>query len=88
MLGYPDLEGYLGDSTSLGPIVGRYANRIARGEFTLGGDLVTPISDMMAGQLGVGQWTFDTPVRKFGGWWENNSGADDATVEFFAKPDE
>ena len=37
VLGYPDLAGYLGDTASLGPIVGRYANRIARGEFTLGG---------------------------------------------------
>jgi aldose 1-epimerase len=36
VLGYPDLAGYLGDEASLGPIVGRYANRIARGEFTLG----------------------------------------------------
>ena len=35
VLGYPDLAGYLGDKASLGPVVGRYANRIARGEFTL-----------------------------------------------------
>ena len=47
------------------------------------GDLVTPLSGMMAGQLGIGHWIFDEPVLKFGGWWENNSGADDATVAFY-----
>ncbi len=41
VLGYPDLAGYLADTASLGPIVGRYANRIARGEFTLGGTRYT-----------------------------------------------
>lgn len=48
-----------------------------------GGDLVLPISGMMMGQLGIGQWDFNTPVTRFGGWWENNSGADDATLEFY-----
>lgn len=47
------------------------------------GKWVRAISGMMVGQLGVGQWIFDVPVTRFGGWWENNSGADDATVEFF-----
>ena len=48
-----------------------------------GGDQVWPISGMMMGQLGIGQWDFNTPVTRFGGWWENNSGADDATLEFY-----
>ena len=47
------------------------------------GDLVSPISGMMMGQLGIAQWDFNTPIIRFGGWWENNSGADDAIVEFF-----
>lgn len=37
VLGYDDLGGYLKDSPYFGSIVGRYANRIARGEFTLDG---------------------------------------------------
>ena len=41
VLGYPDLAGYLGDKASLGPIVGRYANRIAGGEFSLLGKRYT-----------------------------------------------
>jgi aldose 1-epimerase len=37
VLGYEDLAGYLGDTSYLGSLIGRYANRIARGRFTLGG---------------------------------------------------
>jgi aldose 1-epimerase len=35
--GYPSLEGYLADTAFLGAVVGRYANRIANGRFTLDG---------------------------------------------------
>lgn len=37
VLGYDTVDGYLKDSSYLGAIVGRYGNRIAKGEFTLGG---------------------------------------------------
>jgi hypothetical protein len=47
------------------------------------GHQVVPISDMMAGQLGVAQWVFNQPITRFGGWWENNSGQPDATVAFY-----
>jgi aldose 1-epimerase len=36
-LGYSDLGGYLADTSYLGAIVGRYANRVAKGRFTLDG---------------------------------------------------
>ncbi len=36
-LGYDDLDGYLADGGYLGAVVGRYANRIAGGRFTLDG---------------------------------------------------
>jgi aldose 1-epimerase len=36
-LGYRDFAGYLGDRAYLGSLVGRYANRIAKGRFTLDG---------------------------------------------------
>jgi aldose 1-epimerase len=36
-LGYDSLSGYLTDSPYFGAVVGRYANRIARGRFTLDG---------------------------------------------------
>jgi aldose 1-epimerase len=37
VLGYDSLAGYLKESPYFGAIVGRFANRIARGRFTLGG---------------------------------------------------
>jgi aldose 1-epimerase len=37
VFGFDSLAGYLGESPYFGAIVGRYANRIARGEFTLDG---------------------------------------------------
>lgn len=37
VLGYENLEGYINDNTFMGGIVGRYANRIAKGRFQLNG---------------------------------------------------
>ena len=37
VLGFDDLEGYLKTTTYIGSLVGRYANRIAKGRFTLNG---------------------------------------------------
>jgi aldose 1-epimerase len=37
VLGYKDLDGYVNDKAYLGATVGRYANRIANGKFTLEG---------------------------------------------------
>jgi len=37
ILGYDNLEGYVGDATFQGSIVGRYGNRIGKGKFTLDG---------------------------------------------------
>jgi aldose 1-epimerase len=40
-LGYEDFAGYLGDTSYFGSLVGRYANRIAKGRFTLDGKTYT-----------------------------------------------
>ncbi len=37
VLGYDNLEGYVGDKAYLGALIGRYGNRIAKGEFVLNG---------------------------------------------------
>jgi aldose 1-epimerase len=37
VLGYKDLAGYLSDTAYLGSLIGRYANRIGKGRFALGG---------------------------------------------------
>ncbi len=36
-LGYTNIEGYIKDKTFMGSLVGRYANRIAKGKFTVDG---------------------------------------------------
>jgi aldose 1-epimerase len=41
ILGYDNLEGYINDATFQGVIAGRYANRIAKGKFTLDGNEYT-----------------------------------------------
>jgi len=53
----------------------------------LGTDLVTPISGMMMGQLGIMDWTFTTPIRRFGAFIENNSGKDGGTAFFYDAAD-
>ena len=40
-LGFDNLDGYLGDHPYFGATVGRYANRIAKGKFTLDGKQYT-----------------------------------------------
>ena len=37
VLGYPDPPGYVNDTSYFGALIGRYANRIAQGKFTLNG---------------------------------------------------
>ncbi len=37
VLGYSDLSGYVADTSYFGALIGRYANRIAQGKFTLNG---------------------------------------------------
>lgn len=54
---------------------------------SLAGDLVTPISGMMMGQLGIADWEFAHPVRRFGALIENNSGMDGGTAYFYDATD-
>jgi hypothetical protein len=51
---------------------------------SLNGVLVVPRSaPLMMGQIGISEWVFNTPLTKFGGYFENNSRFDDATVDFY-----
>lgn len=55
---------------------------------SLNGDLVSPRSPpVFLGQLGISKWIFNSPVTQIGGYWENNSRFDDATVRFFDASD-
>jgi aldose 1-epimerase len=46
VLGFPDADAYRRDTAFIGAVIGRYANRIAGGRFTLGQRIVTlPLND-------------------------------------------
>lgn len=65
ILGYPDLDGYVNDTFFLGSTVGRFANRIANGKFTLEGKEYTlpvnnPPNHLHGGPEGFHTQVFDT----------------------------
>jgi aldose 1-epimerase len=68
-LGLPDLAAYRADRASLGACVGRYANRIAGGEFELDGTtyripMNVPGAALHGGPVGFdhADWSFDGPA--------------------------
>jgi len=61
-LGYDDVLGYEKDSSYLGPIVGRYGNRIAKGRFTLDGQTYTLATNNNGNHLHGGLRGFDKVV--------------------------
>lgn len=64
ILGYDDLNGYLNDNFFFGGIIGRYANRIAKGKFTLNGKEYTLVRNNGENHLHGGIKRFDTAVWK------------------------
>ena len=58
-LGYDTLDGYLGNSPYFGAVVGRYANRIAGGRFSIDGTLSTLATNNGANHLHGGDRGFD-----------------------------
>ncbi len=58
-LGFDRLDGYLGDHSYFGAIVGRYANRIAAGRFSLDGHPYTLATNNGANHLHGGRSGFD-----------------------------
>ena len=66
VLGYDDLNGYVEGKSSQGALVGRYANRIANAEFTLGGKKIQlrpneNMNSLHGGIIGFSKrvWTVD-----------------------------
>lgn len=64
LLGFDDLAGYLGTHPYFGVIVGRYANRIAKGRFTLDGAEYTLAQNNNGNSLHGGTKGFDKVLWK------------------------
>jgi len=79
VLGYDTLEGYLKGAGYIGAVVGRYANRIARGRFTLEGREYTLATNNPPNHLHGGNKGFDKVV-----WTASNltTGANGSSVTF------
>lgn len=75
-LGFDTLEGYLSDHPYFGATVGRFANRIAEGKFTLNGKEYTLARNDGENHLHGGVRGFDKVVWKA----ESDKGADSASV--------
>jgi len=85
VLGFDTLEGYVNQTAYLGSTVGRYANRIARGKFTLDGTEYTLATNNGPNHLHGGLKGFDKRV------WETQEAVaaeDDAWVKMtYLSPD-
>ena len=84
VLGYSDLKGYLANSSYFGATVGRFANRIAKGRFTLDGTIYqlpinNGVNSLHGGTVGFGQvlWTV----------MEVKSGAEASVTLRYVSPD-
>jgi len=64
VLGFDNLAGYLGEHPYFGPIVGRYANRIAKGQFTLDGKRYSLFINNGPNSLHGGKTGFNRKVWK------------------------
>jgi len=64
VLGFDDLKGYLGDHPHFGGVIGRYANRIAKGKFSIDGQEYTLAKNNGPNTLHGGTVSYDHRVWK------------------------
>ena len=84
VLGFDDLKGYLSDHPHFGGVIGRYANRIAKGKFSIDGQEYTLAMNNGLNTLHGGTVSFDRRVWK----GEPVSGAKASAVQLtYVSPD-
>ncbi len=81
-LGFDGITGYQGTQPYLGAIVGRYANRIAKGQFELGGLTYQLATNDGANHLHGGKKGFDKGI------WTAGSGADSVRMQYLSRDSE
>ena len=81
-LGFDNFEGYLGTQPYFGAVVGRYANRIAKGKFELGGLTYTLATNNGANHLHGGNKGFDKAV------WDARPGGDNLELRYLSRDGE
>ena len=82
VLGHDMLEGYLNRSRYFGAVVGRFANRIAHGRFTLNGDSYSLATNNGANHLHGGLKGFDKVL------WEARELSDGLQITYLSKDGE
>ena len=82
VLGHDTLEGYLNRSRYFGALIGRYANRIARGQFSLNGDTYRLATNNGQNHLHGGLKGFDKVV------WEAGELADGLQLSYLSRDGE
>src|SRR5436309_6753728 len=82
VLGHDTLEGYLNRSRYFGALIGRYANRIARGQFSLNGDMYRLATNNGQNHLHGGLKGFDKVV------WEAGELTDGLQLSYLSKDGE
>ena len=82
VLGFDTLEGYLGHNPYFGALVGRFANRIANGQFQLGGKTYTLLKNNGTNALHGGARGFDKVA------WKALNGKSALELGYFSKDGE
>ena len=74
LLGFDNLDGYIGEHPFFGCVVGRYGNRIAKGKFTLSGEEYTLATNNGPNHLHGGVEGFGKKVWKTESTFQNETG--------------